>query len=383
MKDKTKIFIDKVKAKDNPSHKDANGDWLYNYDNVIYVKSSLKVLITCKEHGDFEQTPNKHLYGRGCNICKGGVSSNKEDFIIKARIEHDNKYTYEKVEYKNSLIKVVISCHLHGYFEQTPSSHLLGAGCSGCNGGIKYTNEDFETKANIVHDGKYTYEKVDYKDSHTRVVISCPLHGDFEQSPTKHLTGRGCRGCGLISYIAKRTYTNGEFKTKASIRHNDKYTYEKVDYKNSYIPVIITCPEHGDFEQVPNYHLNGNGCSICASLNNGYTRTDFRNHCIKNNKGYGILYAIRCYKGDEVFYKIGITSRSIEARFNTNLKMPYDIEVLHRISNLPDTIYNLEVDMLRELSEYSYTPSISFKGETECFSNIEAINNYLRDSALF
>ena len=47
-----KEFIDKA----NKVH------WsLYLYGNVTYVQSHSHVLITCKTHGDFSQTPSTHL----------------------------------------------------------------------------------------------------------------------------------------------------------------------------------------------------------------------------------------------------------------------------------------------------------------------------------
>ena len=46
--------------------------------------------------------------------------------------------------------------------------------------------------------------------------------------------------------------------------HGDKYDYSKVDYINNHTKVCIICPEHGEFWQVPNNHLNGYGCPKCV-----------------------------------------------------------------------------------------------------------------------
>jgi hypothetical protein len=54
------------------------------------------------------------------------------DFVQKALHIHDSKYSYEKSEYVNNKTKVVVTCHHHGDFEQTPSSHLAGRGCPLC-----------------------------------------------------------------------------------------------------------------------------------------------------------------------------------------------------------------------------------------------------------
>ena len=56
-----------------------------------------------------------------------------------------------------------------------------------------------------------------------------------------------------------------KFIEKANKKHNNKYDYSKVDYINAHTKVCIICPEHGEFWQTPNSHLNGCGCSLCSS----------------------------------------------------------------------------------------------------------------------
>lgn len=62
-----------------------------------------------------------------------------KDFIEKARLVHGDKYKYDKVHYKGNRFKVVISCSVHGDFLQTPDNHLSGKGCLTC-GNIKSSN---------------------------------------------------------------------------------------------------------------------------------------------------------------------------------------------------------------------------------------------------
>lgn len=57
--------------------------------------------------------------------------------------------------------------------------------------------------------------------------------------------------------------TTEEFIKKAKAIHDDKYDYSLVEYINSQTKVKIICPEHGEFEQKPNNHLNGGGCKTC------------------------------------------------------------------------------------------------------------------------
>ena len=90
--------------------------------------------------------------------------SHKEEFIEKARIEHGNKYNYDLVEYTNSKTKVKIFCnHCQRIFEQIPNGHLRGKGCNTCSI-IKSTSntQEFISKAKSVHGDKYNYDFVDY-----------------------------------------------------------------------------------------------------------------------------------------------------------------------------------------------------------------------------
>lgn len=47
--------------------------WKYSYENVVYKNNSTKVEITCPKHGPFLCTPQNHLHGRGCPICKSEI----------------------------------------------------------------------------------------------------------------------------------------------------------------------------------------------------------------------------------------------------------------------------------------------------------------------
>lgn len=61
-------------------------------------------------------------------------SSNKEEFVQKAIQCHGNKYNYDEVVYIRSHLKVKIGCVEHGYFNQSPNNHLnKKAGCPLCN----------------------------------------------------------------------------------------------------------------------------------------------------------------------------------------------------------------------------------------------------------
>ena len=49
--------------------------------------------------------------------------------------------------------------------------------------------------AAAAHSSFYSYDNVEYKNSNTKVLITCPVHGDFSQTPHDHLSGSGCPKC--------------------------------------------------------------------------------------------------------------------------------------------------------------------------------------------
>jgi predicted nucleic acid-binding Zn-ribbon protein len=167
----------------------------YDYSKVNYVNGKTKVCIICHIHGEFYQRPDHHLGGQGCPDC-GENKKTTEDFIKEVIEIHGNKYDYSKVEYVNTKTKICIICPEHGEFYQTPENHLQGKGCSDCGGTKKKTTEEFIEKSKEVHGDKYDYSKVEYVNGKTKVCIICPEHGEFCQTPENHLTGYGCPDCG-------------------------------------------------------------------------------------------------------------------------------------------------------------------------------------------
>jgi hypothetical protein len=187
-----------------------------------------------------------------------------QQFIKKAKKVHGDKYDYSKVEYTNSQTKVCIICPEHGEFWQTPNNHLKKNGCPSCgkltqNKSETKTTENFIKESTIIHNNKYDYSKTIYEGALKKVCIICPEHGEFWQTPTSHLHGCGCKKCKGFGL------TNDEWIEKAKKIHGNKYNYSKTKYNGAYSKVCIICPEHGEFWQFPNNHLNGAGCPNCRN----------------------------------------------------------------------------------------------------------------------
>lgn len=115
----------------------------------------------------------------------------------------------------------------------------------------------------MTHGNKYDYSRVEYLGSHEKVKIICPKHGEFLQTPTNHLSGRGCKECKKELLSSLKSSTKLEFIEKAKKVHGMKYDYSNVTYVNNRTKVSILCPIHGIFLQTPNSHLSGKGCLKC------------------------------------------------------------------------------------------------------------------------
>ena len=118
------------------------------------------------------------------------------------------------------------------------------------------TTEEFIEKARKVHGDKYDYSKVNYINEHTKVIIVCPIHGDFLQQPNSHLSKRNCPKC------VNRKLTTEEFIKKAKEVHGNKYDYTCTEYINKRTKVKILCKQCNKiFEIFPfNHILNKHGC---------------------------------------------------------------------------------------------------------------------------
>ena len=250
----------------------------YSYDESTYVKVSEPLRIICPEHGEFWQSFHAHINKKqGCPAC--GIKKRSEsksydfdDFLKKAKEVHGEKYIYNENDYNGYKKKMKIVCKVHGEFYQVPTHHINNKdGCPKCGLDIaknikRRSKEEFIEISKQVHGDKYDYSKVNYINSQTKVCIICPDHGEFWQVPHTHTNGTGCPKCAGDNTSKRQTKTREQFIAEANKVHNNKYDYSKVDYTGIYNHITITCPKHGDFKQVPSYHLQGNGCPTCGKV---------------------------------------------------------------------------------------------------------------------
>jgi hypothetical protein len=246
----------------------------YDYRRVQYINNNTNVTIICPEHGPFEQTPGNHTHKtnpQGCGACAGREHWTRERFLREAEAIHGDKYDYSSVgSVSNSTDKVPIVCKTHkSRFLQSPARHIQRRqGCPHCSGTKKGTTETFITKARHIHEGRYTYGKVVYTTNHRKVTITCPTHGDFEQSPANHTHRKHPQGC---PSCARRQWNMSTFIEDAKSIHGDHYDYSEAEYTAMKEEAKIVCIYHGPFFQQASVHLNGSGCPTCRS-SHGHTK---------------------------------------------------------------------------------------------------------------
>ena len=188
-----------------------------------------------------------------------------EEFLTDAKIVHGNKYDYSQVkEYVNNKTPVAIVCNTCGKsFQQKPHLHLTGHGCPYCANNTQLTTEEFVRRAKAVWGDRYTYEKSVYTTSKAKVVVTCPIHGDFSTTAYDFLQGHGCYACGIESLKQKRRISQDQFIAQCKAIHGNRYDYSQTVYRGKRQKITIICREHGPFEQWPGNHLNGEGCKWC------------------------------------------------------------------------------------------------------------------------
>lgn len=180
-------------------------------------------------------------------MIRSTKKSNTEEFILKSRNKHGNKFDYSKVEYVGNKNKVIIICPKHGEFLQRPNDHLTGYGCKKCqyektSKENRITYEIFIEKAKQIHGDRFNYSLVNYSDYENKVIIICNKHGEFEQTPHSHLRGTGCRKC--------RASHNEEKIANILLKHNINFKREVTfgDLKDeSYLYYDFYLPEHKMF----------------------------------------------------------------------------------------------------------------------------------------
>lgn len=208
-----------------------------------------------------------------------------EDVLPLFRAKHGDRYDYIAETFIDVKQKMTMVCKEHGEFQRTPIDHYrLGYGCRQCSrievGKSKRISwNDFLLKAHAIHGNTYTYiEPDDFKGYAHTITIICPIHSEFEQKVTHHLSGSGCPLCGQLKSGAKTIikrmdrgkgkYLLEEYLSTLSKEHLEKYDYSESVYLGSKKPMTVRCKLHNTFfDVIPQKHRKNinNGCKLCSN----------------------------------------------------------------------------------------------------------------------
>jgi hypothetical protein len=255
----------------------------YDYSRVVYKNNSTKVEVVCAEHGSFFPKPINHIQNKsGCPACAGCKRTTAEDFIVRARAVHGDRYDYSALNYAGVDSLVSIGCPDHGLFQQIAYDHTQGHGCKlcgvekcatahrrslaefiakarACTGLAPVTLEEFIKRARAAHGDRYDYSKAMFSRYSDAVEIVCKDHGAFWQVAKSHAAGAGCPDCSGVGRI-----TEAKLIARGQSVHGDRYDYSRARIVNGSTPVEIICQDHGVFLQRPIEHGLGAGCPVCA-----------------------------------------------------------------------------------------------------------------------
>lgn len=347
---------------------------------------------------------------------------------------HKNYYTYHNAIFFAMRDKFLVTCPVHGDFAITPAKHRQGQGCAKCNNtrralDRRSTTEEFVIKASAVAP-QFTYANVVYTSSAVKILVTCPLHGDFSISPNKLLCGRGCPACKSTKISKALTRPVDVFIEAINTKYNSLYSVNASTYTSCKKPVQLVCKVHGTFTATPDALLNkaDTGCPTCIKKrqcvlrsatteqfiakatkvhNSYYSYADVSytnnhtpvwitcpihgnflqlpsNHLAKkgclicnltwrySNVPTTLYYLKITNPAGITAYKIGITTRALKLRYYKELALGYSFKVLRVYEFLSgEAAFTYEQRALRQFQHLRYTALDKFlhrgAGDTELF----------------
>ena len=302
-------------------HQNQDGTPKYDYSKIKYIRRMSPVTIYCPEHNyEFTMLAHTHLNGgTKCYKCRDNLNKSymeKElltfiesiyksmtikEFITKFRNKGHEPELFDFSLFPKEfhvMSKQTPICKIHGVFDKPikVNNFLVRGNCPKCKKESKQiTSEKFVSICKKIHqnpDGtpKYDYSKTVYTKAENKVIITCPIHGDFEQRANIHKFGQGCPECGKKKQADSNTLNTEQFVSVCKKIHQNldgtpNYDYSKTVYTKAENKVIITCPIHGDFEQIAAQHKLGHGCTKCGNENKLHYNTEqFVSTCKKIHK---------------------------------------------------------------------------------------------------
>ena len=202
----------------------------YDFSKVEYKNAKTKVLIGCPEHGTHWMHPESVKRGCACPECSLEKRKyTQDDIIAKLKDKYGDQYTYNKVEYTGMFNDITLTCKEHGDFTNTPYLLLNTTGrggCQRCSKRHRYTTEEFIDKLKTVfHNHDYDYSKTQYVNGVTKATVTCPIHGDFSRTPAELFRNKGCTACRRD--VNRSTGEHWVFDALTKFKKRYKFTFEE------------------------------------------------------------------------------------------------------------------------------------------------------------
>ena len=234
-----------------------------SYDKPMEIEClihSQKFTVTPKDH--------IWLKFSKCEFCSPSTLQNrKEKFITDAKNKFGNQFDYSNINFINSATHVMIKCKDHGEFKQTPHEHLSGdINCPKCLIIFKQIPKGLNAFKEKVQHTDIEIVDSTYNGLTKKMQFICKKHGMFECAPIHFLIRRlGCTECELSQRNINQRHDKNLLLARLNKIHNHKYDYSKTIFRGNKKYITISCPKHGDFKQKLGAHLNSkHGCPKCG-----------------------------------------------------------------------------------------------------------------------
>lgn len=230
-----------------------------------------KVLCRCKVCGhEWMATPNNLKHGEGCPACGRVKTTNARRLTHAEQVEAIAKVNPDVEilgEITGNNVKVPCRCKIcHHEWEAAPNTLKHGYGCPKCAGNTKKTAEEFIAEARAVHGYTYDYSKVKYVNNCTKVIIVCPIHGEFMQTPVAHTKNAcGCPECRKIKMSKKFAFSHEKWVKKIAEKNpNIEILGEIVNGKTKVNCRCLIC--NHEWAAAPEKLTSGRGCPECKKV---------------------------------------------------------------------------------------------------------------------
>lgn len=262
-------------------------------------------------------------------------------FYQRVKEKHGDRFDLSRAEFVTQKTPTTFGCPKHGWFETTPDKFLRSFGCPKCG-----VEERAKNKSKMACKRFYKIFKEKLADtfnlitecegSKKPIIVECKAKGHRIETIPDRLNiffKNGCPTCNR----RQPTKSQEQFIAEAKGKFPD-LDFSKTIYVGSERKITITCPIHGDQEVLVRSFFRSNyGCTECGNAQIGYA--GYRIQKLESDDPSIIPRPTRIAVmkmniwGIET-YKLGVTVRTLEARYRESLKEVYFEAVLDEIDAL-------------------------------------------------